>query len=70
MKAKVTQKPNGLAVDFKGNHTGTGTGSQISWENESLMEGLRRAFQCKPEEKIVSVEINHLGVKAYFVTED
>lgn len=41
-------------------------GSNIRWENEDLMEGLRTMFHARGDEIINSITINKFGIKATF----
>lgn len=60
------KKDGGLLIQYEGDNSYGGTGSQVPWGSERLMASLREAFGCKEEERITGIEINQQGVKAYF----
>ena len=60
----VTTRPE-INVYFDGNGDGA-TASQISWENDDLMRGLRTMFNVKDDEIIRSITIDEVGIKASF----
>lgn len=55
---KVTFNPNASQM--------IGTVSFATWSNRDLQEAIRRAFNERPNERIVEIEIQKDGIKARF----
>ncbi len=71
--AQIRTKNGSMAVTFghdfhqKAEMPGfTGVCSQISWNNASVMEGLRKMFNCADNEIITAIEVDNYGIKAQF----
>lgn len=55
-----------IKIDWCPSESGGGVCSFTSWENRDLQEAIRRAFNESPRERIVRIEIDRHGIKAFF----
>lgn len=57
-----------VIVDYRGDFSGSGVTSRVSWENPDTMAGLRQIFGCADREELVAVVASPTGLQAYFET--
>lgn len=62
----TVRKPR-IKVTFKEDY---GPTSQITWNNEDVLKGLRTMFGVRPHEDVASIELSEEGITAHFYTKD
>ena len=56
-----------MKVNFCPNSPGkTGPASWIGWDSKELAEAMRQAFKEGPRERLVEIDIDRNGIRAWF----
>ena len=55
-----------IKVNFNPEKSKSGLVSQISWQNSSVQEALRKIFKLRDNEEITEIDVTCDGITAYF----